>query len=293
MKIALCLSGYFNSLKDLTSQGYDGYYYIKKHILSESEQGHEIDVFFHNWEPHMEQTLIGLYKPVKYIIEPQIDFNDIAEEYKVSRKYLDAQGGLGSWTVDSTKGSGYVGPERILSQYYSIQKSFELVRDHEEENNFKYDCVVKSRFDLGRINRATSGPGKGNPWACQCIDFNPDYDMSRFYQVYWDLFNEGPADMWFYSNSDNMRCFANIYDKTLTEYLQLNSKYSKAVTQGWPESSRNNFRSNEMLKPVSQRDTNLHQYPPYLVVNAILLMKWFLMDQGLWEKSELLKTEWE
>ena len=28
MKIALCLSGYFNSLKDLTSQGYDGYDYI-------------------------------------------------------------------------------------------------------------------------------------------------------------------------------------------------------------------------------------------------------------------------
>ena len=72
--------------------------------------------------------------------------------------------------------------------------------------------------------------------------------MSYFYQVYWDLFNEGPADMWFYSNSENMECFSKLYDKTLQEYLQVGSAYSTAVTTGWPQSSVFNLRSNEIEK---------------------------------------------
>jgi hypothetical protein len=293
MRIALCLSGYFSSLKDTSSLGEDGYAYIQKHIFKYREEGHEIDVFLHNWEPQLKEVLIKLYAPKKYIIEPQINFDTIADEHKISRRFLDPRGALGSWTINSSRGSGYVGPERILSQYYSIQRSFELKKQYEEENNFKYDCVIKSRFDLGRINRNTSGPGNNNAWPCQCIDFNPDYDMSKFYQVYWDLFNEGPADMWFYSNSENMDCFAHLYDKALTEYLQLGSDYAAAVTTGWPESSAGQYRTNELLKPPEKRATNLHKYPPHMVVNAILLMKWFLIDHGQWENSELLKTEWE
>ena len=293
MKVALCLSGYFSSLKDTSSKGEDGYRYIKKYILSKREEGHQVDVFFHNWEPHLESVLKELYDPKKYIIEPQINFDNIADTHKVSRRHLDAAGMLGNWTVNSKSGSGYVGPERILSQYYSIQKSFVLKDMYEQENGFKYDWVIKSRFDLGRINRNTSGPGRQNQWACQCIDFNTNYDMSKFYQVYWDLLNEGPADMWFYSSSENMQPFSRIYDKTLTKYLQIGSDYSKAVTTGWPESNAASFRTNETIKDKQLRTTDLHTYPASMVVNAILLMKWFLMDHRLWENSVFLKTEWE
>ena len=174
MKIALCLSGYFNSIKDSSSCGDDGFLYIKKHILDEINNGHEVDVFFHNWQP----------------------------------------------------------------------------------NNFKYDCVIKTRFDLGRINRNTS-----KIYPCQCINFDTTLDMSYFYQVYWDLFNEGPADMWFYSNSENMDNFCNFYDKVLKEYLPVGSDY--------------------------------HKYPSHMVVNGILLHKWFLMDCKLWYNSIALESKWE
>ena len=292
-KIAVCLSGYFDSLKDLTSRGHDGYEYIKKHILDHSSKNCEVDVFFHNWEPHLEKEICRLYNPQRHLVEPQIDFIKISEEHGVSRQDLDPRNQLGNWSVNSSVGSGYVGPERILSQHYSVQKSFQLMRAHEVENSFRYDCVVKTRFDLGRINRQTSGPGQQNPWASQCIDFNINYDMGKFYQVYWDLFNEGPADMWFYSSSENMECFTSLYDKVLTEYLQKGSEYSAAVTGGWPESSYNNYRTNEVFKPQEERDAQLHKYPPHLVVNAILLMKWFLMEHNLWKNSVLLKTVWE
>ena len=196
-RIALCLSGYYNSLTDKTSLGKDGFSYIKKNIFDKINSESQIDVFFHNWEPDMEDELVKMYEPKKYI----------------------------------------------------------------------------------------------NPYPCQCIKFDETLDMTHFYQVYWDLFNEGPADMWFYSNSENMDNFCNIYDKTLNEYLKLNSDYHKATMNGWPQSKLNDFRSNELFK--ENPTNNLHKYRPHEFVNAILLYKWFLMDCELWYNSVALMTEWE
>ena len=291
MRIALCLSGYFNSLTDQTSLGDDGFLYIKKNIFNKVSPESEIDVFFHNWEPDMEDKLLELYKPKKYIVEKQIDFDKIAKENKISKKDYGYENKLGTWTIDSKSGRGYAGPERILSQFYTLQKSIELKKEYEVVNNFKYDCVIKSRFDLGMINRNTSGPGKGNPYPCQCINFDETNDMSYFYQVYWDLFNEGPADMWFYSNSENMDNFLYLYDKTLNEYLRLNSDYHVSTMEGWPQSKLGDFRSNELFK--ENPTNNLHKYKQHEFLNVILLHKWFLMDCGLWYNSMALMSEWE
>ena len=168
-----------------------------------------------------------------------------------------------------------------------------MKRQYEEDNNFKYDCVIKARFDLGRINRNTSGPGMGNKYASQCINFDTSLDMNYFYQVYWDLFNEGPADMWFYSNSENMDHFCKLYDKVLTNYLQIGSEYSNTVMNGWPQSKPNDFRSNELFKPEEEQSNELHKYPSHMVVNGILLYKWFLMDCELWYNSVALMSQWE
>lgn len=40
-----------------------------------------------------------------------------------------------------------------ISQYYSIQKASELISKYEEENNFKYDVVIRTRTDLAYLNR--------------------------------------------------------------------------------------------------------------------------------------------
>ena len=293
MRVALCLSGYFNSLKDLTSRGMDGYDHIQRKILSKRQEGHTIDVFFHNWEPDSEQLLVELYDPKKYIVENQIDFDMIAKENGVDRSSIDPHGQLGSWTVNSQSGVGYVGPERILSQFYSVQKSMELKREYEKEHNFKYDCVIKSRFDLGRINRDTSGPGRINPYACQCINFEPEQDMNFLYVANWDLFNEGPADMWYYSSSENMDNFCELYNNALHEYMKPNSEFQKKITSGWIESKLNEFRTNELFKPKEEQAKLLHKYPPHMICNAILLQKWFLIKCGLWEKMKPLDTEWE
>ena len=80
------------------------------------------------------------------------------------------------------------------------------------KSEIKYDCVIKSRFDLGRINRNSSGPGLGNPFAVQCINFNPEYNMKVLYMANWQyLDTEGPADMWFYGNAEVMNNFSLVH----------------------------------------------------------------------------------
>ena len=241
MKIALCLSGYFNSPKSPNSFGQDGFEYIKKHILN----GNKVDVFIHSWDISNKDIIERLYGNIikDSIFETQIDFKPIFN-----------QNGLDKFPSHGTPFWN------IFSQYYSVQKSFELMINSE----VNYDCVIKSRFDLGRINRETSGPGRANPHPVQCIDFNPNLDMTNFYIANWQyLETEGPADMWFYSNYENMIKFSDVFN-ILSKDIKVGSPY-----ENWAGSNDGGM------------------------VNAIKGWKWFLTKTKLWEKKQPLHTVWE
>ena len=53
MKIALCLSGYFDSLTDLSSKGIDGFDHLKRHVFSKGD----VDVYIHSWDKKMNPKL--------------------------------------------------------------------------------------------------------------------------------------------------------------------------------------------------------------------------------------------
>lgn len=237
MKVALCLSGYFNSLTDPSSTGLDGYNHIKKNILDKVDA----DVFLHNWQPELTTEIINLYNPKLYVIEEQLNFSKI-----IRSRQLD--------TLPEQPRS----PSTILSHFYSVQKSFLLMQD----SAIDYDIIIKARFDLGRINRQTSGPGLGNSYPVQCINFDPTLDMTKMYVANWDYFNDGPADMWFYSGYENMIKFTNLYQKLINDYFFLDSAYMKS-------SNINN------------------------ISNAIRLYKKFFIDQKLWNIMQPLETTWE
>lgn len=242
MKIALCLHGYFNSSKDQSSSGIDGAHHIKKHIL----ENNDVDVYVHSWDLENEQVIHNLYgdQIVSHLFENQIDFQSIYLQNRLN--LFPVHGDRPFWTA--------------FSQYYSVQRSFQLMLD----SNIEYDCVIKSRFDLGRINRNTTGPGMQNPYPVQCINFDKNLDMSKFYMANWQyLDTEGPADMWFYSNKQNMSHFAKVYDILSTD-IRHSSDYHE-----WASSTDGG------------------------VVNVIKGWKWFLMKSGLWDKKETLETEWE
>ena len=57
MKIALCISGYFNSLTDSSSKGIDGFDHLKRHVFNKGD----IDVYIHSWDLENKQQIKELY----------------------------------------------------------------------------------------------------------------------------------------------------------------------------------------------------------------------------------------
>ena len=87
--------------------------------------------------------------------------------------------------------------------------------------------------------------------------------MSKLYVADWDFWDDGICDIWWYSNSENMRKFANLYEKCNTDYWNIGSDYYNSLE---------------------------HKYD---VLNAIRSLKQFLIDNDLWEKVQPLQTTWE
>ena len=241
MKVALCLHGLFNSITDLTSNGYDGYNHIKKHILDVVDT----DVFIHSWEVEKFDEIIRLYNPKSSTFEPQKDFTSVINKNKLN-----------------TLSSPPRPPFSVLSHLYSVTQSIKLAFNSEVE----YDIIIKARFDLGRINRRTSGPGRGNPYPVQCINFNPNIKEDKIYMANWNHFHMGPADMWFYGSPLIMSEFKNLYVNVENE-MKLGSEFHTFATQ------------------IEGNSDDLS--------NSIAFYKWWMIKNGLWNKRINLETVWE
>lgn len=235
MKIALCLHGYFNSLVDSSSKGDMGYEYIKKHLLDK----YDVDIYIHSWEPTLVEKLDELYSPTGIKMEEQIEFDEFIEENGLDK-------------LQGTPRS----PQTILSHFYSIQESFKLL--YESDN--QYDIVIKSRFDLGQINRASSSNN------VECINFNTSNPMDRINMAWWPdkwMINEGPPDMWFYGGYNTMKSFSEIFD-SIKSYMKSDSMYRGFVK--------------DFLKEGD-------------ISNASVLYKKFFEDNNLWENRNPLICE--
>ena len=75
------------------------------------------DVFYHTWtlKRDTSRQVQELYNPVRFMEEPPLDVHEV--------------GSFGS-------------------MLYSIMQANELKKQYEIENNFRYDLVIKTRFDL-------------------------------------------------------------------------------------------------------------------------------------------------
>jgi len=131
MRIALCLSG---QARRITTN----FNAIKENLLDTTGA----DVFFHFWSTVSEQDdmaplkAVDLYHPKQYIIEPQVVFEQ-PEWFN-----------LPSIPITATSEEGKDKYQRIRSMFYSIWRSNELKKTYEKEQNFKYDCVIRSRTDI-------------------------------------------------------------------------------------------------------------------------------------------------
>ena len=240
MKIALCLHGLFNSTTDLSSNGFDGFEYIKEKIFSKGC----VDVYIHSWEIDKKDEILDLYNPKKYKFEQQKDFSNIIKDRNLNNIPNSPRPIL-----------------NVISHLYSVTESIKLALN----SGIEYDIIIKSRFDLGRINRNTSGPNKHNPYPVQCINFKTDIEEDKLYMANWNHFNMGPADMWFYGSTNIMKEFKDLFH-FLENEIYIDSEYHKFATS--IENNRGDLS------------------------NSIAFYKYWMIKNGLWDKKIPLDTIW-
>lgn len=129
-RIAVCLSGqprnYGQNVKFLRS------------FLD----GSAVDVFFHLWECAEPDHILAALAPLDHVFDTQVRFAASDEAADMSAAvHREAMLSRPSRDQDSQ------------SMYYSMWRANELKRRHERANDFRYDIVVRLRFDFFTLDR--------------------------------------------------------------------------------------------------------------------------------------------
>jgi len=138
MKVAFCFCGQPRDVKNTLDN-----------IKESWGTYQQLDFFFHTWIPEnknsyridtpsdfyfdgIESYLIDNLNPVKCEFQKQIIFKNYYEDSV-------------HWPIKSVN---IPNPsQNIQSFFYSLKKANDLKKIHEIENNFRYDCVIRCRFD--------------------------------------------------------------------------------------------------------------------------------------------------
>jgi len=157
MKVAVCFSGGVR-------QFVETYPSFKKHLL-DCNIGAEIDVFIHSWnfktkvwkrgqapDAGSVDDALSLYKPVFSEIETYDDNmkQKLLKESKIDKflKYLKSAG----FNLKSVAGrkcfiSGGIMRDNCIALFYGLNKVNLMRKAYEESHGFKYDLVIRNRFD--------------------------------------------------------------------------------------------------------------------------------------------------
>jgi hypothetical protein len=203
MKIALCLYGQPRKF-------YNNWHFFASNIIN----GSDVDVFFHCWydpnnrninkltpgyesynlDENLLSSLPELIKPKRYIIEKQKKFSD--KYVEVTDENIDE-----CWGYSKIYNKETFIKDRVKSHYsmwYSINQCLLMKELYSQENDFEYDCVIVSRFDVSPktkinigeldLNKLISGynplpRGEVNDWFFITNNKNSNIISSLFYNI--------------------------------------------------------------------------------------------------------------
>ncbi len=101
--------------------------HLKKHLI----QKYNTDIFIHSWDQNEHDYLKKIFKPKCIKTENQKYFGLTLSDLERSK---NDEFGLGA-------------EFRSFSKMTSLMSSLDLIVDHEEKNNFKYDFIISLRLD--------------------------------------------------------------------------------------------------------------------------------------------------
>ena len=195
MKVALCFSGQPRCIDY-------GYKFINNTILKQ----YNPDIFIHTWwnnDNDINRVWNWKHEECKDDLNSLSDNNTLN---KIKKLYKPIKMNIEKEYVPKTnlsyikclEGSEFV--YNMYSMFNSIYKSNELKKEHEKKNKFKYDVVIRCRFDIALMSH---------------IDFNK-LDMNYIYtkKYYVPRMKKNPFevnDHFAFSNSNNMDIYSNVY----------------------------------------------------------------------------------
>ena len=165
-KVAICLSGQIRT----GVEAYPAFLKFFSTLGNFSTLGH-YDIFYHTWDNPQSDKIQKLYRPTAFLEEQPLD-----------------------GTKESSFGS----------MLYSIMMANELKKRHEIENNFRYDVVIKTRFDLVF--------GKNSYFPTSDILPRTIYSVNSNHGInHTDYENYGISDLIFWGDSQSMDIATNVY----------------------------------------------------------------------------------
>lgn len=191
MRTAVCISGQPRNVEA-------GLEFIKPHIL----QPNHPDVFIHVWwDEHAVGNVFlnaGGHVASDPIESGTLDY--ITKEYEPIAMQFEPQREFDEKNYNERKYPG-ITPFFSLSQRYSIWRAHKLKKQHEEEHGFKYDAVMRLRFD----------------WAVYTSIVAKEYDMSVINTPNRNPHPNGIDDTFAISSSENMDVYSQLFFR-LDEY---------------------------------------------------------------------------
>jgi hypothetical protein len=156
MKIALCFSGQLRNGRAIAPRWLN--------IINEIRKEHHIDIFLHIWAPPVDQIKVEKLCPgYENLFVSAEDIHFVTETYKPERWGFDVPKVFKNSDVILTEENirkcfdyGLKYPKfkenyinNSHSFWYSVFQSNHLKRLYELEMDFRYDLVIKSRYDTG------------------------------------------------------------------------------------------------------------------------------------------------
>ena len=138
MRIGLVLFGHLRSFRST----YDSY----KQFLKTLQHIGDVDVFCHTWD--IEESVTASWWKEHRTDDPPpptVDSGEIVSKYDPVQYSIESSRQFDSSGYDINSSIPIAG---ILSMLHSQRRAFDLLSAHEKQNGFKYDIVIKTRYDL-------------------------------------------------------------------------------------------------------------------------------------------------
>jgi hypothetical protein len=211
MKIAICLHGLSlgrNTLRDITRSNPDiDWKCFTKTISNNLINLNKADVFIHTWNHQEVEELKSFYNPKGLLVEPQKEFNPFFSNEILNQDKED----FALYMKNDHSPLIYTHP-RVFSHMYSFDRADSLRQAYETLYGFRYDYVIKTRFDLQILKP---------------LDVTK-YDNTKMqFGRWWGAQPKALEDLFIIGNSTHMTKLSSLYHK-MYEYL-INEEYNYLI----------------------------------------------------------------